>query len=205
MSAKKKGKKIAIISALITLISFLYKVSLAYLLMSIIFFIGAISTLMVFICKVLFVRNVDKRRGNKKRAYFIMMLAVFIYSLIFVAFSVFKINGIDISKEIEFDGLLGILFMSLLLVLFILSLIGLKGALEKTDLMVIGLKEITFVSALADLVMIEKFVSLLIIKYKDIENIDIFNNYFAIGTGCFMFLISIFMLIRFMKYKTKTN
>ena len=205
MSAKKKGKKIAIISALITLISFLYKVSLAYLLMSIIFFIGAISTLMVFICKVLFIRNVDKRRENKKRAYFMMMLAVFIYSLIFVAFSVFKINGIDISKEIEFDGLLGILFMSLLLVLFILSLIGLKGALEKTDLMVIGLKEITFVSALADLVMIEKFVSLLIIKYKDIENIDIFNNYFAIGTGCIMFLIFIFMLIRFMKYKTKTN
>ena len=158
-----------------------------------------------FICKVLFIRNVDKRRENKKRAYFIMMLAVFIYSLIFVAFSVFKINGIDISKEIEFDGLLGILFMSLLLVLFILSLIGLKGALEKTDLMVIGLKEITFVSALADLVMIEKFVSLLIIKYKDIENIDILNNYFAIGTGYFMFLISIFMLIRFMKYKTKTN
>ena len=50
--SKLSAKKITLISAIITLISFLYKLGLAYLTMSLVLLIASISTLMVFICKI---------------------------------------------------------------------------------------------------------------------------------------------------------
>ena len=84
---------------------------------------------MVFICKVLFVKNVTKSRSNKKKAYFFMILSIFVYSLIFTLFAVLKVMNIDISRQVEFDGLYGLLFIALLLILFVLSIIILKGSL----------------------------------------------------------------------------
>ena len=57
----KTKRNLTLISAIITLISFLYKLGLAYLTMSLVLLIAAISTLMVFICKMLFVKNVTKK------------------------------------------------------------------------------------------------------------------------------------------------
>ena len=85
--------------------------------------------------------------------------------------------------------------------MFILSIRGLKGALEKTDLMVIGLKEMTFVSALADLVIIEEFISRIILKYRTIDILIFVNSYFSLGVGILMVLVSLRMLIRFIGYK----
>ena len=58
----------------------------------------------------------------------------------------------------------------------------------------------TFVSALADLVIIEEFVSIIILKYVEIENMSIINGYFSLGVGIAMILVSIIMLIRFFRY-----
>jgi len=201
MASKKKMKTLTFISAIVTLLSFAYKATLSFLTMSMVLMVASVSTLMVFICKAIFVRNVLETRDKKKRAYFIMALAVFLYSLIFIAFVVLKVNDIDISREIPFDGLYAILFIAVLFVLFILSVIGLKGALEKTDIMVIGLKEMTFVSALADLVIIEEFVSIIILKYKKIEYMSKINGYFSLGVGALMLVTSLLMFIRFFRYK----
>lgn len=201
MASKKKMKTLTFISAIVTLLSFAYKATLSFLTMSMVLMVASVSTLMVFICKAIFVRNVLETRDKKKRAYFIMALAVFLYSLIFIAFVVLKVNDIDISREIPFDGLYAILFIAVLFVLFILSVIGLKGALEKTDIMVIGLKEMTFVSALADLVIIEEFVSIIILKYKEIEYMSKINGYFSLGVGALMLVTSLLMFIRFFRYK----
>ena len=201
MASKKKMKTLTFISAIVTLLSFAYKATLSFLTMSMVLMVASVSTLMVFICKAIFVRNVLETRDKKKRAYFIMALAVFLYSLIFIAFVVLKLNDIDISREIPFDGLYAILFIAVLFVLFILSVIGLKGALEKTDIMVIGLKEMTFVSALADLVIIEEFVSIIILKYKEIEYMSKINGYFSLGVGALMLVTSLLMFIRFFRYK----
>ena len=201
--AKKGLKFTTTISAIITLLSFIYKLGLSYLTMSLILLIASISTLMVFICKLLFVKNVTKSRESKKKAYFFMMIALLIYSIIFILFIVFKINGIDISNDKTYEGLIGILLISFMLLMFILSIVGLKGALQKTDLMVIGLKEITLVAALADLVIIEEFISRIILEYKEIKVLDIINSYFSLGVGCAMLLIAFIMLIRFFRYKTE--
>lgn len=85
--------------------------------------------------------------------------------------------------------------------MFILSIIKLKGALEKSDLMVIGLKEITFLSALTDLVIIEDFVSRIILQYQQISYMEQINRYFVLGVSIVMLIVPIFMLIRYFRYK----
>ena len=202
MEKKKKMKRMTLIFSFITLASFIYKATLGFLTMSQVLLIASVSTLMVFICKILFVKNVLGSRDDKKKAYLFMTLAIFIYSLIFIAFVVLKVNGIDMSNQKTYEGWLGGLFIGFMLLMFILSVLGLKGSLAKTDLMVIGLKEITFVSALADLVIIEEFTSRIIRRYAsfDLTLLNYIDSYFALAIGCVMLLISIIMLIRFFRY-----
>ena len=168
---------------------------------SMVLLIASISTLMVFICKILFVRNVLQTRERKKKAYLKMAISIIVYAFIFIAFVVLKVNGIDISNNKTYEGWLGSLLILFMLVMFILSVRGLHGALEKTDLMVIGLKEMTFVSALADLVIIEEFVSRIILEYKEIDILVFINSYFSLAIGILMGIVGIIMIIRFTKYK----
>ena len=130
-----------------------------------------------------------------------MALSVLIYSSIFIMFVVFKINGIDISNNKEYEGILGILFISFILLMAILSIIGLNKALNKNEILVIGLKEMTFVSVMADLVIIEEFFSRLIPNYLDIVVLNYVHLYFPLFIGIIMIIVSISMLIRFIKYK----
>ena len=201
MGAKKKLKRMTFLTSLITLISFLYKAGLGVLTTSLVLIIASISTLMVFICKVMFVKNVLATRDKKKKAYLVMAISILVYALIFIAFVVLKVNGIDISNDKTYEGWLGSLLILFMLVMFILSCKNLRGALEKTDIMVIGLKEMTFVSALADLVIIEEFISRIILEYKEIEILVFINSYFSLAIGILMVIVGIIMLIRFFRYQ----
>ena len=201
MGAKKKLKRMTFLTSLITLISFLYKAGLGVLTTSLVLIIASISTLMVFICKIVFVRNVLATRDKKKKAYLEMAISILVYALIFIAFVVLKVNGIDISNDKTYEGWLGSLLILFMLIMFILSCKNLRGALEKTDIMVIGLKEMTFVSALADLVIIEEFISRIILEYKEIEILIFINSYFSLAVGILMIIVGIIMLIRFFRYQ----
>lgn len=201
MGEKKKLKRMTFLTSLITLISFLYKAGLGVLTTSMVLIIASISTLMVFICKVMFVKNVLATRDKKKKAYLVMTISILVYALIFIAFVVLKVNGIDISNDKTYEGWLGSLLILFMLVMFILSCVKLRGALEKTDIMVIGLKEMTFVSALADLVIIEEFISRIILEYKEIEVLIFINSYFSLAVGILMVIVGIIMLIRFFRYE----
>ena len=203
MGGKKKLKRMTFLMSFITLFSFLYKAVLGIMTTSLVLIIASISTLMVFICKILFVRYVLQTRDKKKKAYLAMAISILIYALIFIAFVVLKVNGIDISNDKTYEGWLGSLLILFMLIMFILSCRGLHGALEKTDIMVIGLKEMTFVSALADLVIIEEFVSRIILEYKEIEILIFINSYFSLGIGILMVIVGIIMIIRFSKYNVE--
>ena len=203
MGEKKKLKRMTFLMSFITLFSFLYKAGLGIMTYSMVLIIASISTLMVFICKILFVRNILQTRERKKKAYLKMAISILIYALIFIAFVVLKVNGIDISNDKTYEGWLGSLLILFMLIMFILSVRGLHGALEKTDIMVIGLKEMTFVSALADLVIIEEFVSRIILEYKKIDILIFINSYFSLAIGILMVIVGIIMIIRFAKYKVE--
>lgn len=199
--AKTKLKRTVFITAIISLLSFAYKLTLGILNMSLILMIAATSTLLVFSAKVLFLKNYTKTREQKKKAYLVIAIITLIYSVIFVLFSVLKVYGIDASNQKTYEGWFGSLFIAFILVMFILSLLGLKGALEKTDIIVVGLKEIIFVSALTDLVIIEEFVSRIILEYQDVANMALINSYFTLGVAALMLIIPTIMIIRGVRYK----
>ncbi|MCR5349545.1 MAG: hypothetical protein K6E20_00990 [Acholeplasmatales bacterium] len=201
MAKAKKNTNLIKISIGITFVSLIYKIALVYLAFTLILLIATIPTLIVLICKVLYLKNVNRSRLKKHKAYLFMFISILIYSLIFIMFVVFKINGIDISKDNTYTGIVGTIFILVLLIMLILSIVSLKGALKKTDIMVIGLKEIALISALSDSVIVEEYISRIILEYKEIDILVTINNYYTLGVGILMLLISFFMLIRLKKYK----
>lgn len=201
MATAKKMKRNTLFSAIITGVSFLYKLALGIYTQSLVLIIASVSTLMLFICKVVFVKDVMSTREKKKRSYFIMSLAALIYSAIFILFVVLKVNGIDVSKKNNYEGWLGLLFIGFVLLMFILSIINLKGAYEKSDILLIGLKEMTFISALTDMVIIETFIVRIILSFKDIEILYTLDAYFPLAVGVFITIMSIRMMVKATKYE----
>ena len=88
-----------------------------------------------------------------------------------------------------------------IIAMFVLSIINLKGALEKNDLMVIGIKEMIFVSALADAVIIQEFLYKTIPHYRDLPFMRILNSYFPLIIAVAMIMVPIYMFKRFKDYE----
>ena len=205
-------KQLAIAMAIIALVSFGYKFTVGMLAMSLVMIIAAIPTFFVFLCKFLYAKHMDQPRNEKKRAYLLMFIFTASFSLLFILFSILKVGGIDISIENKFDGWIGLVFIFFIILMFVLSIINLKGALNKTDLVVIGIKEISFVSALTDAVMINEFLHRVIVRYilDTFDSIDILhiidvyrflNNLFPLAVGIIMAIVPFIMLKRYLKYK----
>ena len=131
-----------------------------------------------------------------------MAVSAMVYSLIFILFVVLKINGIDITKENKYEGWFALIFIAFILLMFILSIYKLVGALEKNDIIIIGLKEMTFISALTDVVIIQAFISRIILAYYDLEIINVIDNYLPLAIGVVMVIVSIKMISRFAKYES---
>ena len=199
---KVKMKITTTFSAIITLISFIYKATLGVLTMSMVLMVASISTLLVFICKVIFVKNVLANREKKKKAYIKMAILILFFALLFLLFAVLKVNGIDTSNQKTYSGLFGTLFIAFILLMLILSAIKLKGALQKNDIMVIGLKEMVFVSALTDVVIIEEFAYRIGEHYNKIPDLMLTcHPYVPLAIAILMFIVPIIMVIRFARYK----
>ena len=202
-------KRLAIIMAIIALVSFLYKFSVGILATSLVLIIAAFPTLFVFIAKAMFAKNMNQTQKVKKKGYLIMTIATASFSVVFVLFSILKVGGIDITNQNRFEGWIGIVFILFIIILFVLSIINLRGALNKNDLIVIGIKEISFVSALADAVMIEDFIYRVIIKYIDeyvhIPFLGFARQYFPLFVGILMVIVPILMFVRFYKFKPEEH
>ena len=202
MANKKTMKTITFITSIVTLVSFLYKLGLGIYSMSLVLMIASLSTLMVFICKMLFLRNVYNTRERKKKAYLRMIIASLIYTLIFLLFVVLKVNNIDISSQKSYEGWVGSLLIGIMLVMFVLSIIKLKGALEKSDIMVTGLKEMIYISALTDFVIIENYIYGMYITYRGENQVFMYITlYFPLAMSICMIITIVFMFIRYFKYK----
>ena len=194
-------KKIAIIGALVSLISFGYKLTLGILAASLVLIVASVPTLLVFVCKAFYVKDMHQSRAAKKKGYLAMTIATALFAMTFLLFSVFKIGGIDITNQNRFEGWVGIVFIVFIVLMFVLSIINLKGALDRTDLIVKGIREITFVSALADAVMIEEFVIRILKEYTTLPHLDTVSAYTPLAIGILMAIVPIFMFVRFGRYK----
>ena len=78
---------------------------------------------------------------------------------------------------------------------------GIIQSSSANSVMVIGLKEMTFISALADSIIIMEFVTRLVLSYTTLPLIEYINSYYSLGIGICMLLTSLLMFIRFIRYK----
>ena len=195
------ARNIAIVMAIIALVSFGYKLTIGILATSLVMMIAAVPTFFVFVCKAAYAKNMNQTRSDKKRAYFVMCIATAAFVTIFILFSELKVGGIDITNKNRFEGWIGIVFILFIILMFVLSIINLKGALNKTDLIVVGIKEISFVSALADAVMIQEFLYRVLLKYISIPFMGTINRYFPLFIGVLMAIVVLNMFKRFFQYK----
>jgi uncharacterized membrane protein len=198
---KLTPKKMALLMAIISLVSFLYKLGLGIISTSMILIVASISTLIVCICKFLFWHKMNGTRSEKKRTYFFMMILALAFGVLFLLFAVLKVGGIDTASKNNFKGIFAYIFIAFVILMFVLSIINLKGALQKDDLVVIGIKEMIFVSALADAVIIEEFLYKVILKYQGIPFMGLINNYFPLITAVAMLMVPFYMLKRFRSYE----
>lgn len=198
-------KKIALVMALISLVSFLYKIGLGVISNSIILIIASLSTAVVCACKFIFWKDMNADRKAKKRSYFIMMILALSFAVLFLLFAVLKVGGIDTSSKNNFKGIVGYIFIAFVILMFVLSIINLRGALTKSDIMVIGIKEMTFVSALADAVIIQEFLYKTIPHYRDIPFMKLINSYFPLIIAVLMIIVPIYMFKRFREYEAEKN
>ena len=198
---KLSAKRMALLMALISLVSFLYKLGLGIISASMILIVASLSTLIVCICKFIFWKKMNATRGEKKKAYFLMMVLALAFGVLFLLFAVLKVGGIDTASKNNFKGLLAYIFIGFVILMFVLSIINLKGALGKDDLMVIGIKEMIFVSALADAVIIEEFLYKVILRYQSIPFMGLINNYFPLIVAVVMLLVPLYMFKRFRHYE----
>ncbi len=196
-------KKIALLMAIISLVSFLYKIGLGVISNSMILIIASLSTAVVCACKFIFWKDMNADRKAKKRSYFFMMILALAFAVLFLLFAVLKVGGIDTSSKNNFKGIVGYIFIAFVILMFVLSIINLKGALSKDDLMVIGIKEMTFVSALADAVIIQEFLYKTIPHYRDIPFMKLINSYFPLIIAVLMIIVPIYMFRRFKEYEAE--
>ena len=196
-------KKIALLMAIISLVSFLYKIGLGVISNSMILIIASLSTAVVCACKFIFWKDMNADRKAKKRSYFFMMILALAFAVLFLLFAVLKVGGIDTSSKNSFKGIIGYIFIGFVIIMFVLSIINLKGALEKNDIMVIGIKEMTFVSALADAVIIQEFLYKTIPHYRDIPFMKLINSYFPLIIAVLMIIVPIYMFKRFKEYEAE--
>lgn len=195
--------KMPYISAGITLASFLYKFTLGIITPSVILVVASISTLIVFVCKVIFCKFMDKDQDKQRVAYFVMMVLALAFALLFFMFSILKVGGIDITHENKYEGFLGYAFIFFVIVMFVLSIINLRGALNKKNLMVIGLKEVIFMSALTDAVIIEEFLYRCVLKYT-VPFMNLLNAIFPVAVAIVMLSIPFFMFKRYYGMKKES-
>ena len=194
-------KTIAIISAIIALVSFGYKFTIGLLATSLVMLIAAFPTFYVFICKAIFAKNLNQTSEQKRKAYLAMTIAAGSYSIIFILFSVLKVGGIDITNKNRFEGWIGIIFIFFIIVMFVLSIINLKGALDKDDILSIGIREMSFIAALADAVMIQEFLYRVLLKYMKVPFMTVLRRYFPLAVGVLMVVVSITMIKRCIQFK----
>ena len=198
-------KKIALLMAIISLVSFLYKIGLGVISNSMILIIASLSTAVVCACKFIFWKDMNADRKAKKRSYFIMMILALSFAVLFLLFAFLKVGGIVTYSKNNFKGVVGYIFIGFVIIMFVLSIINLRGALTKSDIMVVGIKEMIFVSALADAVIIQEFLYKTIPHYRDIPFMKLINNYFPLIIAVLMIIVPIYMFKRFREYEAEKN
>ncbi len=206
MTTKEKKQKLfkkklkANFSAIITFISAIYKLVTGFFL-GLVFMASGAYTFVIFLCKLLYAKNIESDKQKQIYTYFKMSLLLIIVSVFFLISNIVTIN--DIPKDYGLS--INILLASIILVLFILSLFGMKKKRSNENILTRGIKLTAFTSSLINLVLFEKLFIYYFDYYHLINDIYHFNLYFVIIISSIIVLISVLMFINFLIINHKYN
>lgn len=194
---RKMSKRITFLSAIVTFLSFLYKGLLGYISKSIIIVATALSSLCVFFCKIIYVKRLNKSRKEKRHAYLLMGFILFIYGLLFLFVVLAKLSGLYDVEEKVYEGWQSTLLALVIVVMLILSIRGYRTAADRTDIMVLGLKEVGLATALSDLIVLEGLLDDYFVGHFDEDLLSKIHEWLSLGVSSIIILISIIMMLRF--------
>ncbi len=196
---KKMSKRITFISAIITFVSFLYKGFLGFLSKSIIIAATSLSSLSVFFCKNIYVKKLTKSRKEKRHAYLLMGLILFIYGILFSFVIISKLKGLYVMEERVYKEWQAIILSLIIVLMIMLSLRGYMIASDRNDIMVLGLKEVGLATALSDLIVLEGLLDDFVIGYIKECYLNKFHYFLSLIVSVLIIIISFVMIIRFFK------
>jgi len=197
---KLKMKKLkAAIGAIATLVSAIYKLVTGFF-VGLIFMASGVYTFAIFLCKLLYAKNIDSDLHTQYKTYRNMGLLLFVVSVFFLIANIITLNDEPKDYGLTFNIIISVF----LIILFIISLKGYFKKRANVNILTRAIKVLTLSTALINLVLVEKL--FLYYLYNNL-NIDFLyvHKWFVLSISGLLILIGLLMLvyylIKYSKYK----
>ncbi len=197
---KLKMKKLkAAIGAIATLVSAIYKLVTGFF-VGLIFMASGVYTFAIFLCKLLYAKNIDSDLHTQYKTYRNMGLLLFVVSVFFLIANIITLNDEPKDYGLTFNIIISVF----LIILFIISLKGYFKKRANANILTRAIKVLALSTALINLVLVEKL--FLYYLYNNL-NIDFLyvHKWFVLSISGLLILIGLLMLvyylIKYSKYK----
>ena len=197
---KLKMKKLkAAIGAIATLVSAIYKLVTGFF-VGLIFMASGIYTFAIFLCKLLYAKNIDSDLHTQYKTYRNMGLLLFVVSVFFLIANIITLNDEPKDYGLTFNIIISVF----LVILFIISLKGYFKKRANANILTRAIKVLTLSTALINLVLVEKLFLYYLYNNLNIDFLYI-HKWFVLSISGILILIGLLMLvyylIRYSKYK----
>jgi hypothetical protein len=197
---KLKMKKLkAAIGAIATLVSAIYKLVTGFF-VGLIFMASGIYTFAIFLCKLLYAKNIDSDLHTQYKTYRNMGLLLFVVSVFFLIANIITLNDEPKDYGLTFNIIISVF----LVILFIISLKGYFKKRANANILTRAIKVLALSTALINLVLVEKLFLYYLYNNLNIDFLYI-HKWFVLSISGILILIGLLMLvyylIRYSKYK----
>ena len=195
-----KSKKIkATFGAIITLISAIYKLVTGFF-VGLIFMASGFYTFIIFICKMIYAKNLDSPVSVQYKAYRNMGIFIIIASIFFLVANIITLN--DPPKD--YGLVFNLIISAFLVLLFLLSLKGYFKRRKNENILSRAIKILSLTCALVNLVLVEKLFLFYLSNNLSFDYLLI-HKIFILSISGFLVLTGILVIItyfiRYHKYK----
>lgn len=197
---KNKGKKIkASFGAFITLLSAIYKLVTGFF-VGFIFMASGVYTFAIFLCKLIYAKNLDADMHTQYKSYRNMGLLLVLVSIFFLIANIITLNDEPKDYGLVFD----IIISGFLILLFFLSLKGYFKKRANINILSRAIRVLSVSTGLINLVLVEKLFLYYLANNEGLNFIYI-HKWFVLSISGLLILIGVLMvinyLIKYSKYK----
>lgn len=195
---KNTGKKIkATFGAIITLISALYKLITGFF-VGLIFMASGVYTFGIFLCKLLYAKNIDSDLRTQYKAYRNMGFLLVLVSVFFLIANIITLNDEPKDYGLAFN----IIISAFLIILFFLSLRGYFKKRANANILTRAIKVLSLSTALINLVLVEKLFLYYLNNNLAIDFLYI-HKWFVLIVSGLLVLIGLLMISNYLIKRNK--